>query len=66
MFLEERNPAPQCHKDGCCSSAIQSGTFKTVNRREHFSILATDIKIRKSSAISCELKFGAVAQNVAY
>lgn len=64
MILEEHNPGLQCHKDGCTSSAIQSGPFKMVNRREHFSI--SEIKIRASCyAMRSLAKWTeAVAQNV--
>lgn len=48
MILEDCNPVPQCHKDGCASSTIQSGPFKMVNHREHFSISDSGIKIRAS------------------
>lgn len=68
MILEERNPAPQCHKDGCASFAIQSGPFKMVNHGEHFSISSTGIKIKARSRAppSFELEFEAVIRNVAY
>lgn len=55
MILKERNPALQCHKDGCSSSAIQSGPFKMVNLGEHFPISDTGIKIRVSCYAMCSL-----------
>lgn len=63
MVLEERNPAPPCHQDGCASFAIPSGPFKTVNRGGHFSICHAGIKMNARSRGHI-MRFEAVAHNV--
>lgn len=63
MVLEERNPPPQCHKDGCASFAIQSGPFKTEDRGGHFSVRNGGIKMNAGSRGPD--RFEAVAHNAA-